>query len=198
MLHYVQIDGRVFGPYAPAQLTAFLKPDMPVSIDTSGPWRPASDVAELADVLAGKVSLALEWYVRKGGEVRGPMAQVALAAMVRRGEILPADAVRHAEWAEFIPLGQTGLFAGLGERRASVEQPGARIVFTSKAPAFSLRHHLRERTRADWCIMLAALAILFVIGLWAWQQSAESRAIIWQNLFPPAAEGSDDGIRPES
>lgn len=49
--YYVYIGGQVAGPYAPAEMTAQLQPDLQVCVEGESAWRRAADVAELAGMM---------------------------------------------------------------------------------------------------------------------------------------------------
>lgn len=49
--YYIFIGGQVVGPYAPAELTAQLQPELQVCVEGESEWHRAADVAELAGLM---------------------------------------------------------------------------------------------------------------------------------------------------
>lgn len=176
MRWFVFIDGQIYGPYSPEQLTAFLKPDTLVVRENEAEWVPAESDPALADVLSGKIKPVLEWYVKKGGEVRGPMTQVALMAMIERNEILPTDAIRHEHWTSFAPLEQTKLFlkwknptADLGDLTAT-GRPAPRIVYELLPDGPSKLRQFLKIPRGGTALIVASVFIIVGISVWSWNR----------------------------
>lgn len=126
MRWFVAIDGRVFGPYSPEQLTAFLQPQTTVTRETEVAWRAASEDPLLADVLSGKLQPALEWYIMKNEIVRGPYTQAALLAILDRHEMKGDDLLRHVSWETFVPFRETQFHYRMKNPRADIGEITAR------------------------------------------------------------------------
>jgi len=126
MRWFVAIDGRVFGPYSPEQLTAFLQPGTMVTREAEVAWRAASEEPLLADVLAGKLQPVLEWYVMKNEIVRGPYTQAALLAILDRHEMKGDDLLRHVSWETFVPFRETQFHYRMKNPRANIGEISAK------------------------------------------------------------------------
>jgi hypothetical protein len=109
---FVYIDNKVYGPYSPEQLSPFLRPETLVTRAGAEQWISATQDPLLKDVLDGKISARLEWYVTRAGKPeRGPLGHDALIAMIERHELELRDLIRHESWKESVALGQSRLYA---------------------------------------------------------------------------------------
>lgn len=177
MRWFIYKDQKVYGPYTPEQLSAFIDADTAVTREGHEHWVPARQDPGLKDVLEGKVEPALEWYVnRRGHQVLGPMTRSALLAMLERGEIETSDLVRHESWTHEIFLGQTRLYALWKDPTLDLDalsplelRSAPRIADrTAPSPPRDLRTRLRDAggsiPRGGWWIVAGAFLLLVAYG----------------------------------
>lgn len=104
----VAVDERSYGPYRRDQLASFLKPNHWVYHPSTDDWRPARDVAALAEVLAGGLVPAAEWYYRNPGKKeQGPVTREAIINMTKSGTITSDSLIRNAGWKEGMQILET-------------------------------------------------------------------------------------------
>ncbi len=97
----VAVDERCYGPYRLDQLASFLKPDHWVFHPSLDDWRVAKNVASLAEVLAGNIEPAIDWYYRNPGKKeQGPLTREAIINLTKSGMITSNSLIRHESWKE--------------------------------------------------------------------------------------------------
>ncbi len=114
---YAWVDSQIYGPYRPEQLTEFVKPDVLLCREGTEDWKSAKEFQELSFLwVAATVELPpnVGWMVRKAGSgaVIGPFSKNALIEMVKKGDVLTNDWIKHTEWDEWELLPKTKLLAG--------------------------------------------------------------------------------------
>lgn len=175
MRWFVYIDNKVYGPYSPEQLSPFLRHDTLVTRTGAEHWTPATQDPLLKDVLEGKISPHLEWFVTRAGKAeRGPIGHDALIAMIERHELELRDLIRHQSWPEGVALGQTRLYAKWKDPRMELDELNPSLVTRSPrtiAPDSPLPPDSRIARARDalprgglWLIAATVLAIVVYAG----------------------------------
>ena len=193
MRWYLLKHQQVYGPYVREQLAAFLKKDDLVAREGSRTWNEAAQDPALTDVLNGKVTPPLEWFVtHRGAPERGPMTRFAVLAQIDRGEITPDDLLRHADWDHPQRLGDTKFYRHRhepGEDRRPAEMPPPQNI--GAAPAESKRRKWLPEIHFDFkftppiaaaialCLLLPSLVYsLFAFGFLGAAEEREARDAI--------------------
>ncbi len=179
MRWFVYIDEKVYGPYSPEQLTPFIREETYVVREGQEMWVHANEDPQLKDVLAGKVQPSLEWFVGKTSKaMNGPFTRSALNTMIERHEIGPADLIRHQDWTECVPLGETKLYAKWKDPHADIDDLSPREIRNAPRAAgampnppsrfgrFLKEARSAELPRGGWAIIGVAVLALLIYAYW--------------------------------
>ncbi len=177
MRWFVYIDEKVYGPYSPEQLTPFIREETYVVREGQEMWVHANEDPQLKDVLAGKVQPSLEWFVGKTSKaMNGPFTRSALNTMIERHEIGPADLIRHQDWTECVPLGETKLYAKWKDPHADTDDLSPREIRNAPRAAgdtpappsrwrqWITRARSAEMPRGGWILVSIAVLAVAVYG----------------------------------
>lgn len=112
MRWFIYKDQKVYGPYEPERLAAFIDSGTMVTREGGRRWMRAGEDAELKPVLDGRIRPVPEWFAnRRGHRILGPMTRADLVGRIESEEIGAGDLLRHESWSSEILLGRSRLYA---------------------------------------------------------------------------------------
>lgn len=179
MRWYLYRNDTVHGPYEKEELKAFLAGSDFVAKEGTDAWIEASKDLDLEDIFVTFIAPDLEWFVTpKGKPTRGPFAQPALLNLLKRKEVGPDDAIKHASWPKAVPLRETRIYRFMTDPTVKLEDvppdewknaPKQKGENAPPPPALAAKP-LADRFRIDFemttakKIAIALVAILPVAG----------------------------------
>lgn len=175
MRWFVARDGKTYGPYTAAQLSAFVTPEMPVLREGETRWVSAAEDPALEGIFLGTVVPELEWYVKRaGGKELGPYARSAVLEMFRRNQIRPEDSIRYKDWPRFVPVRRSKIYLRWKEPLGRLEGEESEKVFPEQSHPRPAAVREREKFDGREIPRLQILLIVVVLiglpgyGAWLW------------------------------